>query len=261
MSAVKRAGRKIYRNTVGRIPSSIRKPLLIVGGTLLTAGLASGGFAAFKAASGPLGVFQATGQTMAAGAQAIAGSLGFGSGVTGTVFANAGAGGATLGTGALAQTLGLAGPLIGPAAPAGVATTAGQGFLGVVGKSLSGLGGSTVGQMMLAQGVMGGIQSFAAGREARRQEKRHDQGTVWGAQRRGGGGENHMGDIELPRFADNTNMPPTVDQWRAAQPQYNQAQEERMAFRRPLIDRPSDVPGMLDPEDDFMLPMQGIMYG
>jgi hypothetical protein len=219
MSAIKRGVKKVFRG-VKKVLKKIPKPILIAGALLLTGGLAAGGFAAFGAIgqATTLGgkmsaMFGAVGQTMAAGGQAIAGSLGIGSGITGTgatsAFAGATTKGATLGTGVLAQSLGLS---AGPAGlqalsqvPAGAGVlrpefapsfpsaakaveTAAQttGFIGKAMESFNGM--SAVGQMAVAQGIFGGMQSLAQSREARRQEKRQDSLGLFGARRRGGEG-------------------------------------------------------------------------
>lgn len=271
MSSVKRIGRKVFRSTVGGLVAStrkLRKPALIIGATFLTAGLVSGGFA-MGSAGGIGGFFQGVGQTLSQGGQAISGALGFGGAATGGASTVSLAGGSGA-TSMLSQQAGILQSMGVPSsiasATTGAATAArATGFLGTVGNALRSMGSSTVGQLAIAQGIMGGIQSFAQARETRRQERRHDEGVVWGAQRRGGEGEDFMPDIDVPTFAPPRGAPPTIDQFRAGQPQYAQASPENMAFRRPLIQQPTNVPGMLDFEDeDLFMPMtanQGIMYG
>ena len=226
MSAIKRGVKKVFRG-VKRVIKKIPKEVWIAGAILLTGGLAAGGFAAFGAVGSATGMaaktsafFGAVGQTMAAGAQAIAGSIGVGSGITGTGMTSAFAGtagqGATLGTGVLAQGLGLsagpaaAAPLASPvttapasrvgemlsgigiapqAASSAAAAAAPQATGGFLGKAMGAFKGmSDIGQMAVVQGIFGGMQSMAEAREMRRQEKRADSLGIFGAQRRGGGG-------------------------------------------------------------------------
>jgi len=160
--------KKVFKG-VKKVVKKIAKPALIIGATLMTAGLATGGFAAFQGVNTAMGFLKAAGQTIVAGGQAIAGSLGIGSGITGTgftaPFAGATTQGATLGTGVLAQNLGLS------AGPAGLqalqATPAGAGVLKagsapafpgateVSSSSLSSLGGSA------ASGYSAGVGNSA----------------------------------------------------------------------------------------------------
>lgn len=127
--SIGRGIKKVFRG-VKKVVKKIAKPALIATAIFFTAGLAAGGFAAFGATTG-LSFLGAVGQTTVAGVQAIAGSLGIGSGIAGTGMTSAFAGtatkGAKLSTGILAQGLGLS------AGPAGLqalqATPAGAGVL------------------------------------------------------------------------------------------------------------------------------------
>ena len=292
MSRLKNGIRKVFRGAKN-VVKKVWKPALIVGATLLTGGLAAGGFAAFSGASGIGGFMGAVGSTMAAGAQAIAGSLGIGAGISGAAgsstaaFGAAGLSGATLGTGALAQGLGLATMTAGQASlantmlakPGGILSSAmgaggtaaaasTGGFLGTAMSALKGMAGSNVGQLAIAQGIMGGIQSYAAARETRRQEKRHDSEYVWGAQRRGGDGSNAIDDFQLPEMpTDGPGRPPTPTEWRASDPQYANVEDdepENLAFRNPLIPRRRTVPGMGGSDSDLFMPVgnqNSILYG
>jgi hypothetical protein len=126
---------------------------------------------------------------------------------------------------------------------------------------------STVGQMAIAQGIMGGIQSYAQAKETERQEKRYDSEYVWGTQRRGGDGSNVI-DFQLPELpTSGPGRPPTPTEWRATQPQYANVEEEQpenLAFQNPLLPRRRTVPGMNQTDSDLFLPVNTqspILYG
>lgn len=120
------------------------KKIVIAAAIVFTAGIATVGFAGFGAASaaaggGVGGFLSAAGSTMAAGVASIGGTLGIGKGAALAKFG--GTGYATLGTGAAAQSLGLAGSNAAMTAgrAAGLAgssaTTAGQAGYGVLANS------------------------------------------------------------------------------------------------------------------------------
>lgn len=199
--SIGRAFKKVFRG-VKKVVKKIAKPALIIGGTLMTAGLVTGGFAAFQGVTTATGFLKAAGQTMVAGAQSIAGSLGIGSGITGTGMTApfAGVEGATLGSGVLAQSLGLsAGPsadvltrgakTLGPgpwSTEALKEAGATRGVFGKLGSAFAGLG--DLGQYAIIQGTLGGISSYMQNKEMRRQERRADEVGGFGTPSRGEGG-------------------------------------------------------------------------
>lgn len=65
----------------------------------------------------------------------------------------------------------------------GSALATSGGVLGKVGGALKGMAGSNVGQLMLAQGIMGGIQSYAQSEEAKKDRKRFMKSGVFGVAR------------------------------------------------------------------------------
>lgn len=201
--SIGRGFKKVFRG-VKKVIKKVAKPALIIGAVLMTAGLVTGGFAAFTAASGPLGFLKAAGQTMLAGGQSIAGSLGIGGGLSGSLVAEGGAfagmEGATLGSGVLAQSLGFSsGPTadaltrgaekLGPG-PFSTETLkeagATKGVFSKLGSAFAGLG--DLGQYAIIQGTLGGISSVMQGKAMRRQERREDAVGGFGTPSRGEGG-------------------------------------------------------------------------
>lgn len=197
MSSIKKAVKKVFR-PVKKVLKKVAKPALIIGASLFTAGIISGGFAAFSSVSG-------------------ATTLG------GKINAFMGAVGETIGKGASALTGGLIG---GPSSvsqlaeqqvstlPGAGGTVTQGGFLSGVTKALGSFVSTDVGKMIVAQGVMNGIQSYAAGREARRQERRYDESAVFGVRRRGSGGEGGMqpSDYQLTGI-EGAGPPPSAEQY------------------------------------------------
>ena len=117
--------------------------------------------------------------------------------------------------------------------------------------------------MAIAQGIMGGIQSYAAARSEEKKYKREGKDTIWGAQRRGGEGVNYMPDIDMPQFTGSPSAPPTPDEFRSRQPQYQQP-VQNLAFQNPLLQQQSNVPGLMEEDEEWFAPMtrpRGIMYG
>lgn len=269
MSTIKKGFKKLYRG-VKKVIKKIPKPVLIIGATLLTAGLATPGVFAgigssMASATGVMAktgaFFKGVGTALATGASTIGSALGFG-GAAGATGPMAGLG--PLSNSAYATATGVSSTSLaglgGGAAnlwAAGGTALKSSGFMGTVMGALGNMTKGTVGQMMLAQGIMGGIQSYQQAREVERQEKRFDQEYVWGTQRRGGTGENVMETPDIPRLAAGGGVP-TPQDWRA-RTQSNMAVEqpanpapENLAFRRPLLDRPErQVPGMIQEDDDW----------
>lgn len=107
MSGIKKAVKKVFRGAK-KVIKKVAKPALIIGGTFFASGLALGGFKGFTSLMESSGsIFSAVGKTMAAGAQAIGGALGIGEGVSSELIGEMGLeAGTTLGSGALAQSLG-----------------------------------------------------------------------------------------------------------------------------------------------------------
>lgn len=217
MSGIKRGVKKVFRG-VKKVIKKVAKPALIIGGTLLTAGLVTGGFAAFKGVTTMGGFFKATGQTLLLGGQSIAGSLGLTDGVTQELANDIGLPnlkGADLFSGTAAQALGLEGPSNILAGRGPLSNEAFAAATNVSRDTLSGLGGyaasgystakkasgglfrkvasafgglSDMGQYAVINGIMGGIGGMMEERELRRQERREDRLGVFGTPRRGEGG-------------------------------------------------------------------------
>lgn len=134
---------------VKKVANTVKKhwrPIVAVGATLMTGGLATIGISGFQAAAAANGFWSTVGSTMWAGATGMAGSLGVGSGASGAAATAAGMVDATLGTGAAAQSLGLARALPGTGASANVGqytgpfSRAGQAVAGAAG-NVGGAGG------------------------------------------------------------------------------------------------------------------------
>jgi len=266
MSFVKKAAKKVFKGAK-KVVKKVWKPALIAGATLFTGGLAAGGFAAFSGATTLGGFMGAVGQTMAVGGQAMLGSLGLTSGVSGSLSAATGvAQGTTLFNGALAQGLGLsagvggsgAGGLIGaggvgstPIAgvgssgfaggvTAGAGTTlgaaagTGSNFIAGIGKTLGGLASGGIGKMALFQGISGGIQSFMASREAAKERKINRRRNFAGGPMRGGSAE---GGFEFPDFSQGQSQTAeATNQGSFTPPAQQQAQQDAFAsaeFARP----------------------------
>lgn len=77
MSFVKKAIKKVVKTVKKIVRSKVFKWIVIAAAVFFTAGVAAGGFAAFSGVSTVGGFFTAVGQTIATGASAIAGGLGF----------------------------------------------------------------------------------------------------------------------------------------------------------------------------------------
>lgn len=194
MSAISKGIKKIG-DWVGDNWQKIAMAALVV----FSAGIATVGIGAYSSAVGAQGFWSATGSTMWAGATSVAGTFGVGGGASGSVAAGAGMEGATLLTGAGAQSLGVASQgagLMGPqtaggamGAPAsasgavGTYTGPGSSFMGG-GGSLFGGGADQAGQMAQAgaQGGAGAVQGGRGGYGLTQQ-----QGALQAGQQGGGG--------------------------------------------------------------------------
>lgn len=214
MSAIKKAVKK-----VGRFVRRNWKSIAIAAAVVFTSGIATVGTAGFTMAGAGKGfgaTLGAIGKTMVAGVQAIGGSLGIGQGASLGGFG--GSGYATLGTGAAAQSLGLAGSnaamtagrvaqmgatapgqagygvLMNSANPAAAATTGGAQIAGGMGGSLgvgvgSGAGGAATGgggffsnpnSGMLLQAGMGLVNGYMQGRAQDEDWERTKPRGYWG---------------------------------------------------------------------------------
>jgi hypothetical protein len=214
VSAIKKAVKKATRF----VRKHWRK-IAVAAAVVFTSGLATVGTAGFAAAGGGSGfgaTLGAIGKTMVAGVQAIGGSLGIGQGASLGGFG--GSGYATLGTGAAAQSLGLAGSnaamtagrvaqmgatapgqagygvLMNSANPAAAATTGGAQIAGGMGGSLgvgvgSGAGGAATGgggffsnpnSGMLLQAGMGLVNGYMQGRAQDEDWERTKPRGYWG---------------------------------------------------------------------------------
>jgi hypothetical protein len=214
VSAIKKAVKK-----VGRFVRRNWKSIAIAAAVVFTSGIATVGTAGFTMAGAGKGfgaTLGAIGKTMVAGVQAIGGSLGIGQGASLGGFG--GSGYATLGTGAAAQSLGLAGSnaamtagrvaqmgatapgqagygvLMNSANPAAAATTGGAQIAGGMGGSLgvgvgSGAGGAATGgggffsnpnSGMLLQAGMGLVNGYMQGRAQDEDWERTKPRGYWG---------------------------------------------------------------------------------
>lgn len=234
MSAIKKAVKK-----VGRFVRRNWKSIAIAAAVVFTAGIATVGTAGFTMAGAGKGfgaTLGAIGKTMVAGVQAIGGSLGIGQGASLAGFG--GSGYATLGTGAAAQSLGLAGSnaamtagrvaqmgatapgqagygvLMNSANPAAAATTGGAQIAGGMGGSLgvgvgSGAGGAATGgggffsnpsSGLLLQAGMGLVNGYMQGRAQDEDWERTKPRGYWGV------GLNGTPDANGPLMASNGPM-------------------------------------------------------
>lgn len=236
MSFVKKAAKKVFK-AVKKVVKKVWKPVLIGSAILFTAGVATVGFGAFSAAGGLSGFLGSVGTTMAAGGQALLGTVGLGSGLsTGIAGATGAVPGTTLLNGALAQGLGLAaapanmglnaaGVPNALAAGSGVSTsslaglgggaatgatttalgtTAGTGFMAKAGSALSGMFSGPVGKMALFNGISSGIQGYMASEAASKERKRDRRRNFFGGPMRGGGTDNG---IDFPTFGQAPEVP------------------------------------------------------
>lgn len=251
MSFVKKAVRKVFRGAK-KFVKKYGKYVAAAAGLFFTSGLAAGGFSAFQGVGDVGSFFGAVGKTMAVGAQAMGGSLGIGQGVSGSLSASTGvAEGTTLGTGALAQSFGASAgtagaQAAGQAAAQTAAQSGGGGFMGKVGNALQGMTSSPTGQYMLAQGIMGGIQSYMAGKKEDEERERYNKSTVWGGPRKGGQEEFN---VSLPQFGQN---PPQQEQGDPNMKPFlpQNVQQPYMAARpqnQPAPQQAPQRPGLLSP--------------
>lgn len=162
MSALKKAVKK-----TGKFLKKHWRKIAVAAAVVFTAGIATVGAAGFTAAGAGSGfgaTLGAIGKTMVAGVQAIGGSLGIGQGASLSGFG--GSGYATLGTGAAAQSLGLAGSnaamTAGRVAQMG-ATAPGQAGYGVLMNSANPAASAAAGGTQVAGGLGGGSLGGAGG--------------------------------------------------------------------------------------------------
>lgn len=140
-----RVARGISRGVrrVARVVKNNWKPIVMVGAALFTAGIATVGMAGFQGAMASGNLLTAVGSTIKAGAGSLLGTVGVGSGASGVAASSAGMQGATLLTGAGAQSLGLASQAVGPTLGGGATSAVGT-YTGP-GAGLMGSGGSLMG--------------------------------------------------------------------------------------------------------------------
>lgn len=198
MSFVKKAIKKVVKTVKKIVKSKIFKYVVIAAAIFFTAGVAAGGFAAFSGVSSIGGFFTAVGQTIATGASAIAGGLGF-QGASSTL---AGYGGAAAEAAGLTASSQILAPVVvnamtvgtgaGQAATVAAAQTAagqaaGSGFLasvkGVLGKKV--IGDATIGELA-SKGIMTAV---TASLKSKGDEKEYANSFVAGGVARGGGSE------------------------------------------------------------------------
>jgi hypothetical protein len=236
MSFVGKAVKKVFKTAakVRKKVGSIAKKAwgnkwirlaIIVGASVFTAGLASGGFAAFSAAStaaggGIGGFFSAVGTTMATGYASITASVSslFGgaattvpggagvfsaasqagalAGTTGTTLAgSAVAGGVTSGalTGGVGSVLG--GTALAGGGAAAAAATAGGGIAsGIIGTLMS----PTIGGTFARTALIGGISAYMQKKQYDDEREYKDQATVYGGPAFGGDDQLAEGFIRKP---------------------------------------------------------------
>lgn len=188
MSSIKRGVKKVFRGAK-RVVKKIAKPALIAGAIYLTAGLATGGFAAAPAGSGLPGFFKSVGTTFSNGVSAVHGALGIGQATTTAPVAGSPvAGGADLFS---TQAVGLAKrPLTQRAVEeatkkSGIFSAVG-GLLGKASNVFQGLSDPV--QTAIIGGFSGALSNAAERKEVRRLERREDELGFMGVQRRGSGG-------------------------------------------------------------------------
>lgn len=219
--SIKKAFKKVFK-PIKKVMKKIAKPALMIGATLFTSGIVSGGFGAFSSvgAAGSLGskigaFMGAVGKTIGQGATALTGGL-FGGGAQ--------SGGATISDLASQEGMGALQSSLNALPGAGGTVTqggGGGGFLGNVMGALKNFGSTDTGKMIIAQGIMGGIQSYAEGRERRRQEKRYDKQAVFGVRRRGSKGENPYQAPDLDLGTSQSGSVPSPNPYMPEVPNYN----------------------------------------
>ncbi len=209
MSFVKKAVKKVFKvvkkvvkKTISFTKRVIKSPWFkiaaVIALSLFTAGIAAGGFAAFgssmaAAGGGVGGFFTAVGSTIAQGFTAITGMVAkAGAGIKGMFgAANAGTAAGGFGAGTMGGTsfaagatnVSLAGMLPAAAETAGLAAsvTSGGGFLSTLGSLGSKLvPETTLGKLMMFQGISSGIQGYYKQKELDKQEGYYRNRTIWG---------------------------------------------------------------------------------
>ena len=224
-----------------QVAKKFAKPALIIAGTLFTAGVAAGGFGAFSGAQGIGGFMGAVGKTIASGASALTGGM-------------IGGGAQAAGTSSM---VGL-GPLSNEAYAAATATQGRKGFLGNVLGAIGNFASTDTGKMVIAQGIMSGIQSYAAARQADQERKRFNKESVFGVQRQGSGGQSLLS-AQLPDLAGpNQQMPSSDPYMPGAAPQYQTPNSQQGLLAQHL--QPSQAPtSNLSPAwgGPQMMPIQG----
>jgi hypothetical protein len=204
-STAGKVARKAWGNKWVRIAA-------IVGLSVFTAGIATGGFAAFGAASaaaggGVSGFFSAVGTTMATGWGSITASVGglFGAAPAGTGGIIGGTG-TTVVSGGAGPSVGAIGGLFGssslPSSAIGAGTTnpatAGGGILGFGKRLVSSIFSPTTGGAFMRSAIAGGIMSYAKAKEWDKERAYKDQATVYGGRAFGGKEELPEGFIKKP---------------------------------------------------------------
>lgn len=192
MSFVKKAIKKVVKTVKKIVKSDIFKYIVIAAAIFFTAGMVAGGFAAFSTTMSTSGFFTAVGQTIATGASAIAGGLGF-QGMSASLAAHGGAmasaaGLQTVASGTMIAGMEVAaGTSVASLSATGAGSAAGSGFLGavkgVLGKKV--LGDVSIGQLA-ANGITMGIKAKL---DAKGKESDPVNGYVAGGLMRGGGEE------------------------------------------------------------------------
>lgn len=248
MSSIKKGIKKVFKS-VKKVAKKFAKPALIIAGTLFTAGVVSGGFSAFQGLAGAgtitdkiSGFMGAVGKTIAQGANTLTGGMfGGGSGVDTTQKQLAG--------------LDFSDPNY-AAQKAAILASAGpekRGFLGNVLGAIGNFASTDTGKMVIAQGIMGGIQSYAAARQADQERRRFNKETVFGVQRQGSGGQSLLS-ARLPELAGPNQQMPSNEQYMPGAPP--QSDRSLLAQNVQATPAPTDnlSPAWGGPQ---MMPIQG----
>lgn len=191
MKFLKKAVKKVFKPIKKFAKSKLGKIALTVGATFFTAGLGTVGFGAFKGAQGVAGILGAVGKTTAAGAQGLLGALGIGSGLSQNLagqITGAQAGQTLLGLGQNIVPVATGGM---PGSPEHIRNMAGAALSQVPQQSnlLRGVGGmfNGYGGLMLARGVMGGVQAYFQNEQWEQQQEMINRRNWFGDRARGGG--------------------------------------------------------------------------
>lgn len=194
MKFLKKAFKKVFKPIKKFAKSKLGKAALVVGATFFTAGLGTVGFGAFKGAQGVAGILGAVGKTVAAGAQGMLGALGIGNGLSANLAGQIE--GATEGQTLFGMNLfGGGGTGYQMTSEGGRPSVDMPGYQGnaIEVAQQSNLLRSTTGMfngmggLMLARGVMGGVQAYFQNEQWKDQQEMINRRNWFGDRARGGG--------------------------------------------------------------------------